>query len=406
MLPSDTLRDGALEIVRTLRAAGHEALWAGGCVRDLLLGRAPKDIDIATSATPEVVLPLFPRAYPVGAAFGVVRVLHAGHEYEIATFRADGAYLDGRRPVGVRWASAEEDVARRDFTINGLLQDPLTGAIFDHVGGERDLRAGVIRAIGDAAARFGEDHLRVLRALRFAARFGFRIEDATWEAVRAFAPRVASVSVERIRDELDKLLTEGGAARGLGLLVESGVGPVVLPGLDLTHPARHFQGLGRCEPALGWGILAAGLPEGEVASFLDGLRHARAFGRLVADAVGVARAVIPYGQHSLSARKRLLRRPGAAIGLSLTAALGHDPAAARAELATWDAAALSPPPLVTGHDLAAAGLRQGPRFRDALLAVETAQLEGTVTTREEALALALRVHGPDEPGAEPDERPG
>ncbi len=390
---SDTLRDGALDVVRRLRAAGHEALWAGGCVRDMLLGRPPKDIDIATSAPPEAVLPLFPRAYPVGVAFGVVRVLHAGHEYEIATFRSDGAYLDGRRPVGVRWATPEEDVARRDFTINGLLHDPIAGLTHDHVGGEADLRAGLIRAIGDPAARFGEDHLRVLRAVRFAARFGFRIEDETWAAVRAFAPRVTTVSAERVRDELEKLLTEGGAARGLGLLVESGLAAVLLPALDLTHAARHLQGLGAVPPELGWAILLADLPEAAVAPFLDALRHARAFGRLVADIIGVARHVTHYEQRTLSERKRLLRRPGAPTGLDLAAALGHDPSAARADLHAWDAATLSPPPLVTGHDLAAAGLRQGPRFRDALLAVETAQLEGTVVSREAALALALQVHG-------------
>ena len=390
-LPADTLREGALDVVRILRGHGHEALWAGGCVRDMLLGRPPKDIDVATSARPEEVLPCFPKAYPVGAAFGVVRVLHAGHEYEIATFRADGAYLDGRRPTGVRWASAEEDVARRDFTINGLLFDPVTGTIQDHVGGEADLRAGLIRAIGEPAARFGEDHLRVLRALRFSARFGFRIDDATWQAVCAFAPKVAGVSVERIRDELEKLLTEGGAARGLGLLVESGVGPVVLPGLDLTHPARHFMGLGACSPELGWAILAAGLPEGTVAAFLDGLRQARTFGRLVADAVEVARAIPRYDTFKTSGKKRLLRRPGADVGLSLAAALGHDPALARGDLTRWDAATLSPPPLVSGHDLSATGLKAGPRFKDALFAAETAQLDGLITTRDEALALALPI---------------
>ncbi len=391
MLPSNPLREGALALVRSLRAHGHEAVWAGGCVRDMVLGLTPKDYDIATAAKPEEVLSIFPKAIPVGIQFGVVRVLHLGHMYEIATFRADGDYEDGRRPTGVRWASAREDVLRRDFTMNGLLHDPIGDETIDFVGGREDIAARLIRAIGDPEARFAEDHLRVLRALRFAARFGFTIEDATWTQVTAFAERVVAVSVERIREELERLLTEGGAARGLGLLVDSGVGRAVLPGLDLTIPARHFRGLGGCDPEVGWGLLLAHAPETEVVPRMEALRHSRQRARLVGDVVSVAQTLRGYRQLGLAARKRLLRREGAMAALTVAAAEGVDVSEARSDRARFGDAELRPPALLDGKDLSAAGHRPGPLFKAALEAVETAQLEARVTTREEALALAEAV---------------
>ncbi len=256
MFPGSRQFEAALQVVKKLRAAGHEAYLAGGCVRDLLLGREPKDYDVATSATPDAVLNLFKRTFAVGAHFGVVLVADgatcggadaacaAGDERdekeylvtEVATFRSDGAYSDGRHPNEVRYTrSAEEDVRRRDFTINGLLLDPLQSAndlresVIDYVGGVADLDAGVIRAIGRPEARFEEDRLRMLRGVRFAARFGYELEPATAAAMRRLAVRIHAVSRERVRDELTKMLTEGHARRAFELLEETGLLSEVLP---------------------------------------------------------------------------------------------------------------------------------------------------------------------------------
>ena len=276
--------DAAFNIVGELRAAGYEAYLAGGCVRDLLLGREPSDYDVATSATPEVVLGLFPRTFAVGAHFGVVLVADGeGDEYdttEVATFRSDGAYSDGRHPDAVRYTtSAEEDVKRRDFTINGLLLDPLheaedlRQAAIDYVGGLADLDAGIVRAIGKAEERFEEDHLRMLRGVRFAARFGFELDAGTAAAIKRLAAKTAAVSRERVRDELTKMLTEGRARRAFELLDETGLLKEVLPevarmkGVEQPpqfHPEGdvwvHTLGLlaqleAGCAATLAWGAL-------------------------------------------------------------------------------------------------------------------------------------------------------
>src|SRR5436305_1180455 len=219
----------ATELVRRLRAAGHEAYLAGGCVRDRLLGREPLDYDIATSAPPETVQALFPRTVPVGAQFGVVLVIADGMPVEVATFRSDAAYVDGRRPSAVHFGSAREDARRRDFTINALFLDPLTGEVVDFVGGQADLRAGIIRAIGDPRARIAEDRLRMLRAIRLAARLDFTIEPLTLEAIRAAAATVTDMAAERIGDEVVKILTEGAARRGFELLAATSLLTAVLP---------------------------------------------------------------------------------------------------------------------------------------------------------------------------------
>ena len=257
-MPETRQFDAALHVVAALRAAGHQAYLAGGCVRDLLLGREPKDYDVATSATPDLVLNLFPRTFAVGAHFGVVLVADGDEDgyvtTEVATFRSDGAYSDGRHPDAVRYtASAEEDVRRRDFTINGLLLDPdkMLGrevdegthpghkdkhgsrvghpAVIDHVGGLADLDAGVVRAIGQPGERFEEDHLRMMRGVRFAARFGFELDAGTATAMRRLAAKTAAVSRERVRDELTKMLTEGQARRAFELLDATGLLKEVLP---------------------------------------------------------------------------------------------------------------------------------------------------------------------------------
>jgi tRNA nucleotidyltransferase/poly(A) polymerase len=268
-------RSVALDIVRRLQKAGHAAFWVGGCVRDFLLGTEPQDYDIATSARPEQIEKLFKRTIPVGRKFGVLIVREGGHPFQVATFRAEADYRDGRHPEKVTFASAEADAQRRDFTVNGLFYDPVTEKIHDWVGGENDLRARVIRAIGVPEERFAEDHLRLLRAVRFAAQLGFDIEPKTFAAVRALAPKIRFISAERIRDELIRLFSPpclgapasrrhsrpllvsqsagetpalpGGAARGLVLLLESGLLPGVLPELVATiacdqSPDYHPEG--------------------------------------------------------------------------------------------------------------------------------------------------------------------
>lgn len=234
-----TQNSAPLDVVRTLREAGHEAFLAGGCVRDLLLGRSPKDHDVATSATPDQVKAAFRRTIPVQPELGVTMVLWGEERLETTTYRSEGAYLDGRRPSNVGPADAKLDVQRRDFTINGLLLDPETGEVHDHVGGVQDLETGILRCIRDPRARFEEDHLRILRAVRFAVRFGFAIEPATWEAMRNLSDRVATLSGERIHEELDKMEAQGSFDQAFRLLLESGVLRALDAGLDekLREPA-------------------------------------------------------------------------------------------------------------------------------------------------------------------------
>ncbi len=223
-----------LGILRTLRADGHEAFLVGGCVRDLLLGREPKDWDIATDAFPDRIEALFPKTIAVGKAFGIIAVVPGeGNPVEVATYRVDSPYADGRRPESVGFTDAREDALRRDFTINALLFDPATGEIRDYVNGQADLRAGIIRAIGDPAVRFAEDHLRLLRAVRFAATLGFAIEPATFAALRTLAPQIRRISAERVRDELFRLLTESRkAGEALQLLRDSGLLKEILPEIE------------------------------------------------------------------------------------------------------------------------------------------------------------------------------
>src|SRR6202049_2953075 len=264
----------AEQICATLHESGHQAYLVGGCVRDLELGREPFDYDVATDATPERVQQLFPQSLAVGAQFGVIVVVEDSVQVEVATFRADVGYSDGRHPDRVVFArTAEEDVRRRDFTINALLLDPRTGEILDFVGGRDDLRAGLIRAIGQPPLRFREDKLRMVRAVRFAARFAYAIEPATFAAIREWAPEVRQVSSERLRDELTKLLTEGAARRGFELLDQTGLLPFVLPEVEKMKgvaqpPQYHPEGdvwihtlmmleelPPNCSPTLAWGVL-------------------------------------------------------------------------------------------------------------------------------------------------------
>src|ERR1019366_10190337 len=245
--PAGSAAKTALGIVRRLQGAGFAAFWVGGCVRDFSLGREPGDYDIATSALPEQIEKLFKRTVAVGRKFGVIVVVENGRPFQVATFRAEADYRDGRHPEQITFGDAEADAQRRDFTVNGLFYDPVAEKLHDWVGGEKDLRAKIIRTIGSPGERFAEDHLRLLRAVRFAAQLGFEIEPQTFAAVRTLAPKIELISAERIRDELIKLFSPPHAARGLVLLRDSGLLPGVLPELVATimceqSPDFHPEG--------------------------------------------------------------------------------------------------------------------------------------------------------------------
>jgi poly(A) polymerase len=448
-------------IVERLRVEGYDAYFAGGCVRDLLLGRVPQDFDVATSARPDVVLDLFPRTFAVGAHFGVVLVADEmdGEEIvtEVATFRSDGAYSDGRRPDEVRFSdSAEEDVIRRDFTINGMLLDPLvlfetgydTGdverAVLDFVGGRADLAAGVVRAIGNAEKRFAEDKLRMLRVVRFAARFGFVIEPVTEAAIRKHAADIGQVSRERIRDELTRMLTEGRARRAFELLDQTGLLKQVLPEITLLHgveqpPEYHPEGdvwvhtlllLDKLpegvSPTLAWGALLHDV--GKPATFERAPDRIRFNGhvevgvriaenicrRLRFSAEETAQIALLVENHMRfgdvmrmkeSTLKRFFRLPRFPEHLELHRI---DCLSSHADLTLYDFAkrryettpeeAVKPQLLVTGQDLIAAGYRPGPGFKEMLALAEDAQLEGRIQTREQGLALVLDAFPVDVPG--------
>ena len=458
MLPVTPKFESARRIVAALRAAGYEAYFAGGCVRDLLLGREPADYDVATSATPDVVLRQFPRTFAVGAHFGVVLVSDEESEAspdakcvtEVATFRSDGVYSDGRHPDEVSYTlSAAEDVQRRDFTINGLLLDPLRGvglldesigdpkkflhaAVIDHVDGLADLDAGVIRAIGRPERRFEEDQLRLLRAVRFAARFGFSIEPVTFAAIGALAGRVHAVSRERVRDELTKMLTEGRARRAFELLDEAGLLAEVLPEVARMKgvaqpPQFHPEGdvwvhtlmlLEQLEPGcpatLAWGALLHDVGKPPTFRVADRIRfdgHVE-----VGVAIGAeicrrfrfsnddTRQILALIQNHMrfadasrmkaSTLKRFFRLEGFEQHLALHR---MDCLAASGNLDHWNFVreryeampedAVRPKPLLTGRELIAAGYVPGARFKEMLHAVEDAQLEGSIATEEDALAL-------------------
>ena len=482
---ASSLQSAAIEIVRTLRDRGHEAYLVGGCVRDLQLQREPADYDVATSATPDEVMAIFPKTWAVGAQFGVVLVpveeevskvadvadvsvkpletsetssehhptkdeadlahmsdaaMH--HPYvEVATFRSDGIYSDGRHPDAVRFSGqAREDVQRRDFTINGLLYDPIAGQVLDYVGGMADLERGVVRTIGAPERRFAEDKLRMLRAVRFAARFGYRIDPQTFEAIRRLAPEIQQVSKERVREELTKMLTEGRARRAFELLDESGLLHQVLPEIEKMKgveqpPQFHPEGdvwvhtlllLEKlphpCSRTLAWGALLhdVGKPptfrvapdrirfDGHVEV---GVKMAEAICRRLRmsneDTEQIAALVANHMRFAdapkmkESTLKRFLRLARfnehmALHRLDVLASFGdltvYD--LLRERMASTPPEQIRPQPLLTGDDLIAAGYPPGPRFKEILSAVEDAQLEGKLRTREEALEFARRAFPP------------
>jgi poly(A) polymerase len=386
----------AREIVLKLREHGHDAYFVGGCVRDMVMGIEPADYDIATGARPEQVTALFPRTEGIGSRFGVILVIHRGHAFEVATFRSDRAYIDGRRPTGVVFTSAEQDVQRRDFTINGLLYDPVEDRVIDYVDGRADIERRIVRAIGDPYRRFEEDKLRVLRAVRFGARFGYSIDGRTWEAVCAMAPAIHQVSHERIRDEILRVLVEGRASGGFRMLEESGLRAEVLPELVWD---RHLEA---CLESLDAGAapdfaLAVLVHECAVDTAVAIARRLRMSNASVAhlDALvsGQAR-LASLGQLTVAGQKRVLRQERIDDHLKLhalhTRALGASTESlefAVARLREWPASELDPPSLISGDDLITLGLEPGPSFRTILAAVEDEQLEGRLADRDSALSF-------------------
>ncbi len=380
-------RNESLDLARSaairLREHGHASWLVGGCVRDLLLQRDPKDCDVSTSAYPEQIMALFPHAILVGAHFGVVLVKEGPAQVEVATFRSDGPYSDGRRPDQVTFeADVRKDLLRRDFTINALLMDPMTREIHDFVGGRADLAAGLIRAIGDPRDRFREDHLRMMRAIRFAARFGFSIEPLTWAAIRAENESIARISVERITAELTRILTEGGAARGMTMLRECGLLGVILP------EAGSFETLGRLRsPGFELALAAILLDDNRG---LDRLRLSNEERARVLTFIANHPRFGQLGEMSISARKRFLRMKYFEEQLELyRAAVSGDERYANVKSLreSMTDEMLWPTRLLTGDDLKELGVPAGPKFAELLTAIEDAQLEGRITTRAEAEAL-------------------
>jgi putative nucleotidyltransferase with HDIG domain len=460
-MPDSPAQLAAERIVVQLRAAGYEAYFAGGCVRDMLLGLVPKDFDVATSAHPDVVLAMFARTFAIGAQFGVILVCQDMENpaqpdqqsveivTEVATFRSDVAYLDGRHPTEVRFSSTpQEDVIRRDFTINGMMFDPvlnrqtcnLTSAVLDYVGGRNDLRDGIIRAIGEPQRRFEEDKLRMLRAIRFAARFEYTIEPATEHAIRQFASGIALVSRERVRDELTKMLTEGHARRAFELLDSTGLLREVLPEVTKLRgveqpPEYHPEGdvwihtllLLEKLPAgvsstLAWGALLHDI--GKPATFSHNPPDRIRFNGHVEVGVRIAHEILHRLRFSNedcdqilalvenhmrfgdiekmkeSTLKRFFRLPKFDEHLALHRL---DVTSSNGDLSLYEFAKrrreelpeeeVRPQLLVTGHDLIEAGYSPGPRFRELLQIAEDAQLEGRVHTKQEALEF-LRQQNP------------
>ncbi|HVI09953.1 MAG TPA: CCA tRNA nucleotidyltransferase [Candidatus Binatia bacterium] len=447
----------AISIIQTLRERGFQAYLAGGCVRDLLLDREPKDYDVATSATPNEVMQIFPNSFAVGAQFGVVLVPYPvspvppvfkgfegidaspidaaaseTHTVEVATFRSDLAYSDGRHPDAVRFSQdPREDVVRRDFTINGMMLDPVTNEVLDFVGGRHDLEAGIVRAIGDPDRRFGEDKLRLLRAVRFAARFQYEIESQTFASIHNHAPEIALVSRERVRDELTRMLIEGHASRAFRLLDATALLPEVLPEISrmkgveqppefhpegdvFTHTLLLLDNLPQpCPPTLAWGALLHDV--GKPATFRRAADRIR-FDDHVDVGVKIAEEIcrrlrfsnddtaqilslvdnhMRFGHVSRmkeSTLKRFMRLPAFEQHMALHRA---DALASHHNLATYDflrhklsetpAAVIRPRPLISGDDLIEAGYMPGPRFREILDAVEDAQLEGRLSSHDAAL---------------------
>ncbi len=422
----------ARQVVVKLRAAGHQAYFVGGCVRDLLLGVKPKDFDVATDARPDRIMDLFPRSGRVGVHFGVVLVRDVFEQVEVATFRSDHDYVDGRHPEQVRFETdPREDVLRRDFTVNGLMMDPATGQVLDYVDGRGDLERRVIRAIGDPDARFREDHLRLLRGVRFAARLGFEIEPNTFAAMRLEHSSIRKVAMERVREELIRILTEGGARRGFELLDSTGMLDDLLPEVAAMKgveqpPEYHPEGdvwehtllildrLSHPTPTLAMGALLHDVGKPSTFRVADRIRfdgHVEAGVKLAYDILERLRfsredteqveALIANHMkfkdvHRMkeSTLKRFLRMPQFSEHLELhrldsisSSGRLENYELAKRKLDEYSEEHLQPEPLLTGADLIGMGYQPGPVFSLILRTIEDAQLEGRIQSRDEALDL-------------------
>ncbi|NKB68347.1 MAG: HD domain-containing protein [Candidatus Latescibacteria bacterium] len=433
---------GALTIIRTLQERGHQALLAGGCVRDWLMDRAPKDWDVATDAAPEQVMGLFARTVPVGLKFGIVLVVMDDGQYEVARFRRDGAYRDGRRPEAVEFTDVEQDARRRDFTINGMYYDPLSDRVIDLVGGRADIQRRVVRTIGAADERFGEDYLRLLRAARFAARFDFALDDETRVAMQRGAPHLGAISAERIRDELTRILVEGGAARGLQILLDTGLLTQVLPevaamegvpqpaefhpeGDVWTHVKMVLDGLDNPSETLAWSALLHDIGKPPTMTVAKRIRfdgHDRVgaeMARVICQRLRLSnwateRVFQLTVQHMrirhvrdmrASKLKRLLRADYFAELLELhriDCLASHGKLDlyefCRQQLAAEGEEELRPVRLLSGDDLIAMGYVAGPVFKEILAAVEDGQLEGRLVDRDGAMAFVRANYGDREGG--------
>jgi poly(A) polymerase len=430
----------ALTIVERLREQGFVAYLAGGCVRDRILGVKAKDFDIATDARPEVVQRLFANTIAVGAKFGVMVVLIENDAFEVATFRADAPYLDGRRPSAVHFGTLEADAARRDFTIGGMYYDPAADRVIDLVGGRRDLRAGVIRAIGNPRERFAEDRLRMLRAIRFAARLNFTIEPATLDAIRRAAPAITEVSAERIGDELVMILTEGNAAGGMELLRQSGLMRPLLPEVEALigceqpanfHPEgdvyRHTMlALSmldyRCSETLAFGVMFHDIAKppcraanGDKVTFYGHTERGAAMATAILQRLRRSRFVQTRAAYLVHYHLRLADAPRMRPS-TLKRMLADEGFDELLELARIDALAsssylgfyhfcrnamaahapeqLRPPRLIGGDDLIAMGFTPGPTFKTILKEVEDLQLDGELQDREQAVAYVRSRYAP------------
>jgi poly(A) polymerase len=427
----------AREIAAGLRERGHVAYFAGGCVRDIVRGQTPKDFDIATDATPEIVQQTFPRTYAVGAHFGVIVVLENDFQFEVATFRSDEAYIDGRRPTGIRFSSPEEDAKRRDFTINGMFYDPVAEKVIDFVGGQADLDAKLVRAIGEPAQRFQEDRLRMLRAVRFATVLDYKIDNQTWDAIVANAAAINQISAERIRDELVRIFLSPNRVRGWDLLDESGLMRAILPEIDAMkgcaqpkqfHPEgdvfEHTRLMLKLLPEkasvpllfavllhdVAKPVTATVDPTGRIRfnehdrigaqmteQIMERLRFSRAEIDATVEMVLQHMVFKDVPKMRVAKLKRFMARPTFKEELELHRI---DCESSHRMLENYEFLLrkreefanepIIPPPLVRGDDLIALGLKPGPKFGEILEAVETRQLEGTLKTREEALDWVKR----------------
>lgn len=402
--------DAALRIIEALRAGGHRALLAGGCVRDRLLNLTPKDYDVATDATPAQVVEVFPRARLVGAAFGVVMVRKFGHDVEVATFRADGTYSDGRRPDEVVFGDEVQDARRRDFTVNGMYFDPIEERVIDYVGGQEDLRAGVLRTIGEPARRFAEDHLRMLRAVRFAARLGFQLEPRTLAEILRLAPRLRDISPERIWQELERIITAPTRTVGWDLLCVTGLRPHVSAAWEANDAddrtiAARLAALPAelVDSELALAVLLVGRAVPQVRTICRELRLSNRQAAAVlwlVDSLDAARDEVAL---DLAALKRLM---SGGKWDNLCTLLHADLTARHMDVSPWQrlcaraaripAEEIAPPPLLNGDRLKELGMTAGRRFGEILRNVYTAQLNETVRTGSEAESLARRlIAGPE-----------